>query len=65
MLHIETTSAGGAGSVKYRIPPPPPIVPQLGRLPTEHASANATTYLNIRDIVFICLLRYAVRGVNR
>jgi hypothetical protein len=26
-------------------------VPQLGRLPAEHTSANATTYLNIRAIV--------------
>jgi hypothetical protein len=53
----------GTGSAKYLIPPP--IVPQLGRLPTEHAKANATTYLSIRAIVFICFLRSAVRGVSR
>lgn len=58
-LHIETPSAMGVGSAKYLIPPP--IVPQLGRLPTEHASANATKYLNTRAIVFIDLLRCAVR----
>jgi hypothetical protein len=62
--HIETISDSGAGSAKYRIPPPP-IVPQLATLPTAHANANATTYLKIRDIGSIDHLRYAVRGVSR
>jgi hypothetical protein len=56
-LHIETASAAGDGSAKYLIPPP--IVPQLGRLPTAHASATATKYLNVLDIALTNLLRYA------
>jgi hypothetical protein len=56
-LYIETASPAGGGSAKYLIPPP--IVPQLGRLPTAHASATATKYLNVRDIALTNFLCYA------
>jgi hypothetical protein len=56
-FHIETASAARGGSAKYLILPP--IVPQLDRLPTAHASATATKYLNVRDIALTNFLCYA------
>jgi len=50
-----TTQATDGGSTRYFIPPPP-IVPQPGRLPTTHASARLTSHFMLRVILRMTLL---------